>query len=171
MIAAEDLLLIGKGFAIVNEREVQEAVDRAVRNEARILTIESTVKAVQEISSDVRKDVRNAIDELRKHTASDDQRFASIDSRFMGEQAQLTSIMTTLANIEKKMTVENEDLDRLVAEVFDEEGGSRLRPLLTAAQQRREFWAALRAQWAFVLTGAGGATTIIGLIIAARELL
>lgn len=169
MMTIADMYILG-GFD-VNEREVQEAVDRAVRNEARILTIETTVKAVQEISGEVRKDVRAAVDELRKHAADDNQRFASIDSRFVGEQNQLTAIMNTLTNIEKKLTEENADVDRLVAEVFDEEGGSRLRPLLSAEQQRKEFWHALRAQWAFVAGGAGFASALIAGIVGVTKLL
>ena len=166
----EELFLCGRGPG-VNEREVQEAVDRAVRNEARILTIESTVKAVAEISGEVRKDVRNAVDELRKHAADDNQRFSSIDSRFIGEQNQLTSIMNTLTSIEKKMTEENDDVERLVAEVFDTEGNSRLRPLLMTAEENRYFWRALKAQWTFVAAGAGFASTLIGAIVAAMKLL
>ncbi len=170
MIAHEERLRFG-GTEPVNEREVQEAVDRAVRNEARILTIESTVKAVAEISGDVRKDVRNAIDELRKHLADDNARFASIDARFVGEQNQLTSIITTLTNIEKKVNLEGGDVDRLVSEVFDPEGHSRLRPLLSAEQQRKEFWHALKSQWAFVAGGAGFASALIGGVAALTKLL
>lgn len=170
MIAVEEMFLCG-GLSVVNEREVQEAVDRAVRNEARILTIESTVKAVQEISTEVRKEVRNAVDELRKHTLDDNQRFSSIDSRFVGEQNQLTSIMNTLTNIEKKMNEENDDVERLVAEVFDEEGASRLRPLLMTAEENRYFWRALKAQWTFVAAGAGFASALIGAIVAATKLI
>jgi hypothetical protein len=169
MIADEEMFLV-RGCG-VNEREVQEAVDRAVRNEARILTIETTVKAVAEISSEVRKDVRSAVDELRRHSLDDNTRFSSIDSRFVGEQNQLTSIITTLSNIEKKVNEEHEDVERLVAEVFDTEGNSRLRPLLSAEQQRKEFWHALKAQWAFVASGAGFASALIGGVVALTKLL
>lgn len=172
MIAVEELLLLGRGCGtVMNDREVQDAVDRAVRNEARIVTIESTVKAVAEISGEVRKEVRNAVDELRKHSADDNIRFGSVDSRFVGEQNQLTSIMNTLVSIEKKVDVENADVERLVAEVFDGDGNSRLRPLLSAEEHRREFWHALRAQWGFVAAGAGFASALLGGIVALTKLL
>lgn len=169
MIAFEDPLFIRRGFD-VNEKEVQDAVDRAVRNEARILTIETTVKAVAEISNEVRKEVRNLGDELRRHSGDDNTRFASVDSRFVGEQNQLTQILNAVRAIEDKMTEENQDVDKLVKEVFDEDGNSRLRPLLSADVQRREFWHALRAQWTFVAGGAGLASTLIGVIVALTHL-
>lgn len=172
MIAVEEVLLLGRGCGVVmNDREVQDAVDRAVRNEARIVTIESTVKAVAEISGEVRKEVRNAVDELRKHSADDNIRFGSVDSRFVGEQNQLTSIMNTLTSIEKKVDVENADVQRLVEEVFDSDGTSKLRPLLVSAADNRNFWRALKTQWTFVAAGAGFASALLGGIVALTRLI
>lgn len=154
----------------VDDHDVQESIDRAVRNEARLQVIESTVKATSELTGEVRKDLRNIADEIHRHTADDSLRFTSIDSRFVGEQTQLTQILNSIQAVERKVNEDVALIDRLKAEVFDEEGHSRLAPLLLDTSQRQQFWAALKTQWGFVAGGAGFAALVMGGVAAVLKI-
>lgn len=150
MVTDELRILRACGGPGVNRREddVQEAIDRAVRNEARLQKIERTGEATHDLMEEVRKDAKAHRETLTAHLGEDNQRFASIDTRLQGFQTQLSMMSDSVQRIERS----TEHLER-------------------AARDSRNFWAALRTQWAFVAGGAMFASTMIGMAVALISLL
>jgi uncharacterized protein YukE len=187
MVIADELEILRwtGGQSVATDRDMQEAIDRAVRNGERLVKIEASTAAAVDLIQDVRKELFRTLDELRTHLGNDAQAFASVDSRFVGQQNQMTNILQTndrieeaIGRIEKNIASNTKlvgDTDaavrRLQAEVFDEDGHSNIRALLDAEKGRRGLFAFLRSQWIILASGSTFTAAIIGAIVGIAKLL
>lgn len=178
MVIADEIELLQRGGCRVDDRDMQEAIDRAVRNEARLQKIENSSAVGVELLGDIRKEQKRATDELVAHLGDDAQRFASIDSRFMGQQSQLSAIQETGTRIEKQVTAQNgrvADVDaavkKLLAEVYDEDGHSRIGQIERRENQREGFWNLLRLEWKVAAFAATMTATLLTTAFGVAKLL
>ncbi len=76
---------------------------RMVKLESNVLAIRGQTTAIRELFDEERKQRRAAEEALERHERADSEKFASIDSRLQGAQAQLAGINDILKRIESKV--------------------------------------------------------------------
>ena len=84
-----------------------------VQLEANVAAIKAQTDAIRELFEEGQRSRRKADERLEEHEKSDNQKFASIDSRLQGFQTQMSTVVDSLARIEGKIKpLENELLSR-----------------------------------------------------------
>ena len=121
-----------------------------VRVEEQLKSIEERQKATHELLVEERAARKLTEEGMQHHMAEDDRRFASIDSRLQGTQAQLSTMADTLKRIEAKVDGKIESLEKRLGVMED---GEKARSAV------RRF---LDSTWTHVLGGGG----IVGLSLA-----
>ena len=142
----------------VTEHEPEWMRDQRLRGEeARMVLIESNVaatkasaEATHELLLEERKARRAAEDSLNRHEADDISRFSSIDSRLQGMQTQFSTVIDTLARLERTVTTGAADHENRIKTLEEDRAGR------TAVAR----W--LRSAWVQLGIGASIGGTLVG---------
>jgi len=104
------------------DRRLKAEESRLVRLEQNVQATRTQADAIREMLDEERKSRRVAEERLEKHEADDAHRFASIDSRLMGTQTQLSTILDKLSVLDKFdnriQVLEEDKLGRTAVERF-----------------------------------------------------
>lgn len=133
----------------MRDKRLRDEEARMVQLEANVQTIKTQGESVLALFQEERKSRRAAEEALQRHEADDSSKFASIDTRLMGTQTQLSTIISTLERLERTVTTGDADHEKRIKALEDD---------LTGRSAIMRF---MRSTWAqFGIGGAIGGTLV-----------